>query len=158
MALNLTRGIFFGTGLGKLKSAVGNWQRSLRRVFKLANITHADGTNKRCHPHMFRDTFAVECLLAGIRLDQVSVLLGHKSIKITEKHYAPWVKERQEQLASTVRLSWPDFAGRKSKPRNSRKNKHVLRHRSSIGEDEHSLRTLIRTTHPECLAQHSLEH
>jgi hypothetical protein len=30
-------------------------------------------------------------------------LLGHKSVKITEKHYAPWVKARQEQLAVNVR-------------------------------------------------------
>jgi len=50
---------------------------------------------------MFRDTFAVEMLLAGVPLEQLSILLGHKSVKITEKHYAPWVKARQEQLAAT---------------------------------------------------------
>jgi integrase len=65
-----------------------------------------DGSPKRCHPHMFRDTFAVEMLLAGVPLEQVSMLLGHKSVKITEKHYAPWVKARQEQLAVNVRKSW----------------------------------------------------
>ena len=61
---------------------------------------------KRSHPHMFRDTFAVEMLLAGVPLEQVSVLLGHKSVKITEKHYAPWVKARQELLAANVRKAW----------------------------------------------------
>jgi integrase len=55
---------------------------------------------------MFRDTFAVEMLLAGVPLEQVSMLLGHKSVKITEKHYAPWVKARQEQLAANVRKAW----------------------------------------------------
>ena len=45
-------------------------------------------------------------LLAGVPLEQVSMLLGHKSVKITEKHYAPWVKARQEQLAANVRKSW----------------------------------------------------
>lgn len=55
---------------------------------------------------MLRDTFAVECLLAGVPLEQVSILLGHGSIKITEKHYAPWVKARQEQLATSIRKSW----------------------------------------------------
>jgi hypothetical protein len=45
-------------------------------------------------------------LLAGIPLEQVSMLLGHKSVKITEKHYAPWVKARQEQLAANVRKAW----------------------------------------------------
>jgi len=55
---------------------------------------------------MLRDTFAVEMLLAGVPLEQVSMLLGHKSVKITEKHYAPWVKARQEQLAASVRKAW----------------------------------------------------
>jgi integrase/recombinase XerD len=34
------------------------------------------------------------------------MLFGHKSVKITEEHYAPWVKARQEQLAVNVRRSW----------------------------------------------------
>jgi len=55
---------------------------------------------------MFRDTFAVEMLLAGLPLEQVSILLGHKSVKITEKHFAPWVKARQELLAANVRKAW----------------------------------------------------
>ncbi len=55
---------------------------------------------------MLRDTFAVEMLLAGVPLEQVSMLLGHKSVRITEKHYAPWVKPRQEQLAADVRKAW----------------------------------------------------
>ncbi len=32
-------------------------------------------------------------LLAGVPLEQVSVLLGHQSIKVTERHYSPWVKD-----------------------------------------------------------------
>jgi integrase len=55
---------------------------------------------------MFRDTFAIEMLLAGVPLEQVSILLGHESVKITEKHYAPWVKARQDQLAANVRMAW----------------------------------------------------
>ena len=55
---------------------------------------------------MFRDTFAVEMLLAGVPLEQVSMLLGHKSIRVTEKHYAPWVRARQEQLELSVQRAW----------------------------------------------------
>jgi integrase/recombinase XerD len=97
---------FFWSGNGSPKSVVGNWQRSFRRLFKIANLRRDDGSLKRCHPHMLRDTFAVEMLLAGVPLEQVSILLGHKSVKITEKHYAPWVKARQEQLAANVRKAW----------------------------------------------------
>jgi integrase len=55
---------------------------------------------------MFRDTFAVELLLSGVPIDQVSLLLGHSSVKVTEKHYSPFVKARQEQLENSVKLSW----------------------------------------------------
>jgi hypothetical protein len=33
-------------------------------------------------------------------------LLGHVSVKITERHYAPWVKARQEQLEAEVKKMW----------------------------------------------------
>lgn len=97
---------FFWSGNGLPKSAVADWQRSYRRLFKLANITKLDGSPKRCHPHMFRDTFAVEMLLAGVPIDQISLLLGHASVKITEKSYAPFVKARQIQLQDSVRSAW----------------------------------------------------
>jgi len=58
------------------------------------------------HAHRFRDTFAVELLLAGVPLERVSVLLGHSSVKITQKHYNPWVLARQEQLEADVMRTW----------------------------------------------------
>lgn len=86
-------------------------------MFKIANLRGDDGSPKRCHPHMLRDTFAVEMLLAGVPLEQVSILLGHKSVKITEKHCAPWVKARQEQLAANVRRAWSIVETGKKAPR-----------------------------------------
>jgi hypothetical protein len=38
-------------------------------------------------------------------MDGVSGLFGHSSIKVTEKHYSPWVRARQEQLEAEVRRS-----------------------------------------------------
>ena len=90
---------FFWTGQSKPKSAVGDWQRSLRKLFRLADVP--DG-----HAHRFRDTFAVELLLSGVPMERVSVLLGHSSLRVTEKHYAPWVRSRQEQLEADVKRSW----------------------------------------------------
>jgi len=94
---------FFWTGEGKLKTRVANMQRSLGRVFELAGIQGG-------HAHRFRDTFAVELLQRGVSLETVSILLGHSSIRITEKHYAPWVKSRQEALERAVRLAWEEGA------------------------------------------------
>jgi integrase/recombinase XerD len=102
-ALDAVRGTsekyFFWTGEGKLKSAVGDWQRSLKKLFALAKVPGG-------HPHRFRHTFTVELLLAGIPIERVSVLLGHSSVRITEKHYSAWVRARQEQLEADVRASW----------------------------------------------------
>lgn len=97
---------FFWSGNGDPRSARKGFQRSYWKLFKLANIRREDGSKKRCHPHMFRDTFAVELLLAGNPMDQVSLLLGHSSVKITERHYAPFCKARQQQLTAAVKKSW----------------------------------------------------
>jgi integrase len=97
---------FFWSGNGDPRSAAKAFQRSYWKLFRLAGIKRPDGTGKRCHPHMFRDTFAVELLLAGVPMDQVSLLLGHSSVKITERHYAPFCKARQQQLAASVKLAW----------------------------------------------------
>jgi integrase len=97
---------FFWTGHGYPKTVVSNWQRSYARLFKIVGLKESDGTPKRCHPHMFRDTFAVESLLSGMRLEEVSMILGHSSVKITEKHYMPWVRARQTSLNRSVMNSW----------------------------------------------------
>lgn len=91
----------FWTGKSKLHTAVRTWQRRLRNLFKLAKIENG-------HAHRFRDTFAVELLLTGTSIEEVAVLLGHSNIKVTQKHYNPWVLKRQKLLASNVQRSWRD--------------------------------------------------
>ena len=90
---------FFWTGNGLPKSAVADAQRSFRKLFKLAGLTG--------HPHMFRDTFAVELFKRSVAMETVSMLLGHASIKVTEKHYKPWVKTLQDKLEADAMKAWP---------------------------------------------------
>jgi len=97
---------FFWTGHGTAKTITTNWQRSYVKLFKLANLKEPDGSPKRCHAHMVRDTFAVESLLSGMRVEEVSTILGHSSVKITERHYMPWVRARQISLNQSVMKSW----------------------------------------------------
>ena len=89
---------WFWTGNGKLQTAIGDWQGRLPDLFKdmkvkqyaRANKIPVDEARKRLearggkfaegHAHRFRDTFAVELLLAGVPLERVSILLGHTSV------------------------------------------------------------------------------
>jgi integrase/recombinase XerD len=91
--------LLFWSGVGKLDSVVRSWQTRLRRIFELANVPNG-------HAHRFRDTFAVELLLSGVPIERLSVLLGHQSVRITERHYAPWVRARQEQLEADLERAW----------------------------------------------------
>jgi integrase len=89
---------FYGM-VGKPKSCITEWQQRLKLVYEMAGIP--DG-----HSHRLRDTFSVDLLSKGVPLHVVSQLLGHTSIKTTEKHYAPWVKERQDALEEAVKGTW----------------------------------------------------
>lgn len=55
-----------------------------------------------CRPHRLRDTYAVQKLLAGFSLDDLSRLLGHSSVKVTERYYAKWVASRKMRLERLV--------------------------------------------------------
>src|ERR1035437_2664962 len=56
--------------------------------------------------HRLRDTFAVDLLQKGVPIQDVSKMLGHSSIAITEHHYAAWVKGRQDRLDALVTATW----------------------------------------------------
>jgi integrase len=90
---------WFWTGAGSKETLAGNWRRTFRRLCKIAGV-------KNGHPHRFRDTLAVELLLEAVPIERVSALLGHSSVKITERHYAPWVQARQVQLEADVTRAW----------------------------------------------------
>ncbi len=39
-------------------------------------------------------------------MENLSKLLGHRSLKVTEKHYASFWEGRQKQLEDAVRKAW----------------------------------------------------
>jgi len=90
---------FFWSSTSEKDGAARDYMRYLSSLFTLAKVPGG-------HAHRFRDTFAVELLLAGIPLERVSMLLGHSSVKITQKHYNPGVLARQEQLEADVMRAW----------------------------------------------------
>jgi site-specific recombinase XerD len=92
---------FFWDGKSERETTVKSWNRVFRKLFSSSEPPVVDA-----YPHRFRDTFAISLLLKGVELANVSILLGHSSIKVTERHYSPWIKARQEQLEADVRRTW----------------------------------------------------
>ena len=109
---------FFWSGNGRPQTAVRGWRRSLAHVFEAAKLRR-NGKPLHCHPHMFRHTFAVEKLLSGTSLEDVSLLLGHSSTKVTERHYLKFDQRRQDRLIKASMNDWhqihPPASGAKKK-------------------------------------------
>jgi integrase len=97
---------FFWSGNGMPKSAVADWQRAFRKLFSLVALKNPDGSSKRVYPHILRHTFATQCLAAGVPLEDVAMMLGHSSIRTTEKYYSHWIKGRADRLEASVRQAW----------------------------------------------------
>jgi site-specific recombinase XerD len=89
-SLPLESRYFLWSGNGKITSATGSARRTVNCISKISGV--------KARPHRFRDTFAVELLAQGEDIRTVQLLLGHESIKTTEKHYAPYVMRFQQRL------------------------------------------------------------
>jgi site-specific recombinase XerD len=100
----LSTDYLFWSGQSTRESLTTRWTvRYIRPVFEAAELYDSDGNSVS---HRLRDTFAVDLLTKGVPLPEVSKLLGHTSIKTTEKHYSPWVKGRQDRLDTLVIGTW----------------------------------------------------
>ena len=93
----------FWSGEGEKERVTKSWTKYvIAPLFKAAKIKCAGNMRS----HRLRDTFAVDLLEKGVPLEEVSKLLGHESIKTTEKSYAKWVKGRQDRLDRLVMATW----------------------------------------------------
>ncbi len=99
---------YFWSGAGKPETAAGNYRRTLRDLGDYCGVPDL-------HPHRMRDTFAVRLLQSGVTLDRVARALGDRSVRVVEKHYAPWIKSRQDELDKDIQATWT--VGPKGRPR-----------------------------------------
>ncbi|HET6145192.1 MAG TPA: tyrosine-type recombinase/integrase [Candidatus Acidoferrales bacterium] len=96
------------------------WRKRLFKLFDLAGIKSVrteQGTMRRPHPHMFRDTFAVGMLRHGAKLHTVSKMLGHSKTTITEQAYLPWCSELKEAHIADARKALAQATPKKSRLR-----------------------------------------
>ena len=63
------------------KLQTGNYEANFRRYMARTGI------NKKVSPHTLRNNFAKRCLMAGMDIYTLSRILGHSSVKITERSY-----------------------------------------------------------------------
>lgn len=88
---------FFWSGHGSLKGRCTALGETIAAIGKAAEVNP-------CHPHRFRDTFASRLLLKGADIRTVSRLLGHRSIRTTERYYGHWVSSHQKLLDDAMAL------------------------------------------------------
>jgi integrase/recombinase XerD len=85
--------LYFWHGGGETQFATA-CDRGRRVIARLGGIAEV----KDARPHRFRDTWAKTALLDGVPMRTVQLVLGHKSVRTTETHYAPFVPEYQEMI------------------------------------------------------------
>ena len=90
---------FFWSGTSLPVTAAHCWRSRLHLVDRCAGV-------KDFRPRRLRDTFAVEALLAGVSMQNVSALPGHGSVSTTEQYYAAWKVARRDRLALIVREAY----------------------------------------------------
>lgn len=89
---------YFWTGHGKLDTAKADWSEKMLKLYRAAGIEQRS--------HAFRDTLTTAVLGAGGNLETVAALLGHRDIKVTQKHYEHWDTERQRLLEEALERAW----------------------------------------------------
>jgi hypothetical protein len=88
--------------------ARGIWRDRFQDLCNFAGITEIEtevGTVRRAHPHMLRDTFAIDAILRGVSLENVAKMLGHATIEMTQKAYLFWIAQRVDHCIEDQRLA-----------------------------------------------------
>jgi site-specific recombinase XerD len=97
---------YFWDGVGSLKNRAEWFRKRIKALGVRAGVPNV-------HPHRFRDTFASELLLGGADIRTVQMLLGHESVRTTERYYGNFVTSHQSLLdAATAALSFEREAPR----------------------------------------------
>lgn len=79
------------------------WRRRIKIICREAEVSPD-------HTHRFRHTLAADLLTKGASVEDVAAILGNTPT-IVQKHYAQWIKARQDRLDAIVQSTWPEKSG-----------------------------------------------
>ena len=82
------------------------WNQGLRKVG--GRVIESKGVRRKVFKNVLV-TFAEEALLAGVALERVSILLGHQSLRIAEKHCGRLFSNSEIALLTTVTVVSRNF-------------------------------------------------
>ena len=88
---------YFWSGEGSVKSQVSCWERTFKRLSKIAKV--------RIFAHGFRHTLIVNLLSKGIPISEVAIIVGN-SPRIIERHYNHHIQSRQDALDRAFTGTW----------------------------------------------------
>jgi len=91
------------------------WRDRFQKLCSAAKIGEIEtevGEVREAHPHMLRDTFAIDMISRGVALENVAKALGHATVQMTQKSYLFWIQKRinhciADQRAALGRLEPP---------------------------------------------------
>jgi integrase len=84
------------------------WRDRFKNLCDFAGITELEteiGVMREPHPHALRDSFAIDAITHGVRLENVAKMLGHANSQMTERAYLFWVKTREDHCIEDQRLA-----------------------------------------------------
>jgi integrase/recombinase XerD len=100
----------------KKTSLLTKWGQFITAINPCLKFIDEQGKPLKFRSHQLRDTFAIELLLAGWTLEDVSRLLTHDSIKTTETYYGRWNRARltrlEDRLVQELTRMGAGFTGR----------------------------------------------
>jgi integrase len=84
------------------------WRRRFQKLCRKAEIGPIEtevGTVRRAHPHMLRDTFAIDAISRGVSLENVAKMLGHATVHMTQHSYLFWIQKRLDYCIEDQRTA-----------------------------------------------------
>jgi integrase len=84
------------------------WRQRFQKLCAFAGIKEIEteiGERRKPHPHMLRDTCAIDAITHGTKLENVAKMLGHATTDMTQRSYLYWIQKRLDSCLDDQRAS-----------------------------------------------------